>query len=268
MTSSFVFVVVTFAVSWLLWLAAAASLGWDLSLRSGYVPVGMSLYLIGVYAPGLVAVALTAQAEGRAGVSALLRRMFIAAVPARFYLFAFGYFVAIKLGVAVLHRATIGSWPAFAPESWLLMLASVVFSTPFQAGEEIGWRGYLLPRLSDRVGLRAASLIVGLVWACWHLPFFFIAGGDKSGQPFAPYLLGVTALSVSMAWLYWKTRGSLLLTMVMHATVNNMNLVPSPASASTNVFALEAPFVAWATVALLWAGAVFFLGSMRNARVG
>ena len=111
-------------------------------------------------------------------------------------------------------------------------------------------------------------MIVGLVWACWHLPFFFIAGGDKSGQPFAPYLLGVTALSVSMAWLYWKTRGSLLLTMVMHATVNNMNLVPSPASASTNAFALEAPFVAWATVALLWAGAVLFLGSMRNARVG
>ena len=260
------FVVVTFVASWLLWLAAAAALDWDLSLRSGYAAVGISLYLTGVYAPALVAVALTAQGEGRAGVSALLRRVFIAAVAPRFYLFAVGYFVAIKLGVAVLHRAVTGSWPAFAPEWWLLMLASVAFSAPFQAGEEIGWRGYLLPRLSDRVGLRAASLIVGLVWACWHLPFFFIAGGDKSGQPFTPYLLGVIALSVSMAWLYWKTRGSLLLTMVLHASVNNMNVVPTPASAPVSVFALQASFVAWGTVALLWAGAAFFLWSMRDVR--
>ena len=54
------------------------------------------------------------------------------------------------------------------------MLAAVAVSTPWQAGEEIGWRGYLLPRLSGRVGLPAASLIVGVIWACWHLPFFFI----------------------------------------------------------------------------------------------
>ena len=256
------FVVLTFVASWLLWLAAAAMLDWDFSLRSGYAAIGMAFYLLGVYAPALVAIALTAYADGRPGVAALLRRILLAAVPIRFYLFAIGYFAAIKLGVALLHRAALGSWPAFAEDSWWILLVSLALSAPFQAGEEIGWRGYLLPRLSERAGLRAASLIVGTVWACWHLPFFFIAAGDQSGQPFAPYLLSVTALSVAMAWLYWRTNGSLLLTMVMHASINNLNLVPTPASAPANVFALEAPFVGWATVALLWIGALYFLSDL------
>ena len=264
MKLTFAFVVLTFAASWLLWLAAAATLGWDFSLLSGPVAVGGPLYLLGVFAPAFVAVAVTAHAEGRAGVSSLLRQMIPAAVSVRWYAFAVGYFAAIKLGVAFLHRAAIGSWPAFTQESWLVMLAAVAFSTPWQAGEEIGWRAYLLPRLSGRVGLPAASLIVGVIWACWHLPFFFFAGADKSGQPFAPYLLGVIALSVAMAWLYWRTGGSLLLTMVMHAAVNNLNFVPTPVSTSTHVFAVRASFVAWGTAALLWLGALFFLFAMRK----
>jgi membrane protease YdiL (CAAX protease family) len=244
------FVVLTFVASWLLWLPG----------------VDGPLYLVGVFAPAFVAVALTAHAEGQGGVSALLRQMILVDVPARWYLFAVGYFAAIKLGVALVHRAVIGAWPAFTQESWLLMLAAVAISTPVQAGEEIGWRGFLLPRLSARVGLPAASLIVGVIWACWHLPFFFLGGADKSGQPFVPYLLGGTALSVAMAWLYWRTNGSLLLTMLMHAAVNNLNFVPTPLSQSTSVMALRATFVTWASVALLWIGAVFFLFAMWRDR--
>jgi len=248
--SGAVFVLLTFAASWLVWL----------------VTIGGPFYLLGVYAPAFVALALTAYSGGRAAVSALLHRMAIVSVPARWYLFAVGYFAAIKIGVALLHRVALGTWPAFAPEPWFLMLAGVAISTPFQAGEEIGWRGYLLPRLTMRVGLPVASLIVGVVWACWHLPLFFVAGADTSGQPFAPYLLSVTALSVAMAWLYWRTDGSLLLTMLMHAAVNNLNLVPAPRATATHVFALSASFVAWATAALLWAGAAGFLIAMRLDR--
>ena len=264
MRSPAAFVVLTFAVSWLLWIAAAATMGWDFSLRSGAAAIGGALYLLGVWAPALVAVALTAHADGRAGVSALLRRMLPGSVQARWYLFAVGYFAAIRLGVALMQRTIVGHWPAFNPEPWFLMVAAVPFSTPMQAGEEVGWRGYLLPKLSTRVGLSAASLMVGVIWACWHLPFFFVAGADKSGQPFLPYLLSVTALSVAMAWLYWRTQGSLLLTMLMHAAVNNMNPLSPPMATSASVFAIRASFVAWGTVALLWVGAVHFLYAMRG----
>ena len=257
----------TFAASWLLWLAAAATLGWDLSLQTGPVAVGVPLYLLGVFAPAFVALAMTAQSDGRAGVSALLRRILVASVHVRWYVFAVGYLPSIKLGVALLHRVAAGEWPAVSQESWLVMLMAVPFSTPSQAGEEIGWRGYLLPRLSVRCGLPVASLIVGVIWACWHLPFFFLAGTDKSAQPFVPYLMSVTALSVAMTWLYWNTGGSLLLTMVMHAAVNNLNLVPTPASAPGDVFTLNASFVAWGTTALLWIPATYFLFAMRAQKL-
>jgi len=175
---------------------------------------------------------------------------------------------AIKLAAALLLRVTTGAWPAFGQEPLYLMAIAIVFSTPVQAGEEIGWRGYALPHLSARIGLPGASIVVGIIWACWHLPFFFISGTDKSGQSFPVYLLSVTALSVAMAWLYWRTNGSLLLTMLMHAAVNNTkDIVPSAVSSATNAFSLSSSLVAWLTVAILWICAVYFLARMRRARL-
>jgi hypothetical protein len=266
MRSTVAFVVLAYAASWLLWIAAAATMGWDFSLQSGAAAIGGPLYLLGVWAPAFVALALTAYADGRAGVSALLGRMLMGSVQARWYLFAVGYFTAIKLGVALMQRVVVGEWPAFNPEPWFIMVAAVPLSTPMQAGEEVGWRGYLLPKLSARVGLPVASLVVGVIWASWHLPFFFVAGADKSGQPFLPYLLSGTALSVAMAWLYWRTQGSLLLAMLMHAAVNNLNPVVTPVSASTSVFAIRASFVSWGTVVLLWTCALCILFAMRGQR--
>lgn len=137
-----------------------------------------------------------------------------------------------------------------------------------QAGEEIGWRGYALPRLSAFLGLSGASIALGVIWAVWHLPFFFISGADKSGQSFPVYLLSVTALSVAMAWLYWRTNGSLLLTMLMHAAVNNTkDIVPSAVSAATNAFSLNSSRVAWLSVAILWICAAYFLFRMRGVKL-
>jgi len=257
------FVGLTFAMSWLLWVAAAAILNWDLSSTSGWVVFSGALYLVGVFAPAIVGLALTAQSGGAPAVMSLVRRILQWSVGGRWYLLAVGYFAAVKAGVAIVYRIIIGDWPAFSQIPWFVMLIAIPFSTPVQAGEEIGWRGYLLPRLSARIGLPAASLIVGIIWGCWHLPFFLVAGTDKSSQSFPAYVLGATALSVAMAWLYWRTRGSLLLTMIMHAAVNNTNLVPVAASTAASPFVLHASLVTWLTVALLWLGAAVFLVAMR-----
>src|SRR5262249_26933736 len=129
------------------------------------------------------------------------------------------------------------------------------------------WRGYALPRLSSCVGLPVASLILGIVWATWHLPFFLIGGVDKSNQTFPVYLLSTTALSVAMAWLYWRTNGSLLLTMLMHAAINNTNIVPTRAAASTSPWQLRASLTAWIATTLLWVCAGYFLVQMRQAKL-
>jgi membrane protease YdiL (CAAX protease family) len=254
----------TYVITWTCFIAAVAFSG---SLPSG-APLGPglnALILLGTFAPSLIALGLTARAAGGAGVRALLSRLFQWQVSARWYLFAVGYMAAIKLTVALVHRVATGAWPRFGDEPWYLMLAATVLSTVIggQAGEEIGWRGYALPRLAARFGLARASIILGMIWACWHLPLFFLPQADTYGQSFPVYLLQVTALSVGIAWLYWRTNGSLLLTMLMHSAINNTkDIVPSLATTGTTPFTLTASLVSWLTLALLWICAGYFLVRM------
>jgi membrane protease YdiL (CAAX protease family) len=224
-----------------------------------------ALFLLGTISPSLIALALTERAEGRATTLSLLSRVFQWRVSTRWYLFAIGFFPAIKVSVALVYRVATGAWPPFGQEPWYLMAAAIVFSTWVQAGEEIGWRGYALPRLSDRLGLAPASVMLGIIWASWHLPLFFVPNSSTFRQSFPLYLLQVTALSVAIGWLYWGTQGSLLLVMLLHAAVNNTkDIVPSAVPGATNAFALSTSLVAWLTVAFLWIAAAYFLVRMRN----
>lgn len=245
---------VTYIVTWTSFIAAAAP---ALAGLRGL------LFLLGTFAPSLVALWLTARADGKAEALALLRRLLEWRVGARWYVFAAGYMAAIKLAVALVHRVATGAWPHFGGEAWYVIMAAIFLSTPAQAGEEIGWRGYALPRLAARLGLARGSALLGPIWACWHLPLFFLPGIDKSGQSFPVYLLQVTALSVAMAWLYGHTNGSLLLAMLMHSAVNQTkDIVPSAVPGATNSFALSTSLVAWLSVALLWVCAGYFLVRM------
>jgi CAAX protease family protein len=253
----------TYAATWICWTAAGAISRGRLTVAPALQALAGALFLLGTFAPGLVALALTERAEGRAATQALLRRVFQWRVSARWYVFAVGYIPAVKLSVALVHRVATGAWPRFGQEPWYLMAAAIVFSTWVQAGEEIGWRGYALPRLSGRFGLAPASVILGTIWASWHLPLFFVPASNTFGQSFPVYLLQVTALSVAAAWLYWRTEGSLLLVMLLHAAANNTkDIVPSAVPGAANPFALSTSLVAWLTVAFLWMAAAYFLVRM------
>jgi membrane protease YdiL (CAAX protease family) len=257
------FFALTYLVTWICWGASVAiSHG---AAPAGPIPAALAggVFLLGTFAPALVALALTERAEGRAATRALFHRIFRWQVSARWYLFAAGYIAAIKLAAALVYRLVTGVWPPFGQQPWVLMAAAVLVSTWVQAGEEIGWRGYALPRLAERFGLASASVILGILWACWHLPIFFLPESDTFGQSFPLYLIQVTALSVAMAWLYWRTEGSLLLVMLLHAAINNTkDIVPSALPGATNSFSLTASLVGWITVALLWIMAVYFLARM------
>lgn len=251
------FFVLTYAVTWSFFFAVAA-----FGIPAGS-PLGTLLVLAGAFAPSVVALGLTARGEGSSGVRALVSRVVRWRVGARWYLFAAGYIVAVKLAAALVHRLSLGEWPRFGHDPWFAIPAAIVFSTPFQAGEEIGWRGYALPRLAERLGLARASVLLGLIWAFWHLPQFFIPESDTYGQSFFVYVMQVTALSVALAWLYARTRGSLLLVMLLHSAVNNAkDVVPSAQPGATHAFDLNASPVAWITVTLLWVCAAYFLVRM------
>jgi len=259
--------VLTFAFTWTFFITAA--------VLSASVPAGASpgpgilaLVLLGTFGPAIVAVGLSARAEGAHGVRALLAPMFRWRVPARFYLFAMSFMIAIKLAFALVYRAINHAWPPFGAGRVFLLLAAALFSTAVggQSGEEVGWRGYALPRLAARFGLGAASILLGVIWAVWHLPLFYLHGVDTYGQSFAAYLLSVIAFSVVIAWLYWRTGGSLLLTMLMHAAINNTkDIVPAVPRTPMNPLHPSATAATWITIALLWIAAGYCLVRMRRA---
>lgn len=250
----------SFLLAWMWWIAVAAVTAPSLSPA-----IRGLLFLPGTFAPGIVAIWLTMRADGAAGTRTLVSRLRETNVRVRWYVFAVGYMAAVKLAAAVAHRTITGVWPLFGQQSWYLLLAAVAFSTPFQAGEEIGWRGYALPRLASRIGLALGSVVLGVIWAFWHLPLFFIPWTDNARESFPLYVLSVTALSVAMAWLYGHTRGSLLLAMIMHAAINNTTgIVPSIAPDATNPLSGGPSMMAWLTSTVLWAGAAYFLARMSR----
>ncbi|HEX6250659.1 MAG TPA: CPBP family intramembrane glutamic endopeptidase [Gemmatimonadaceae bacterium] len=248
----------TFTTSWTLWLLAAMATTETVGFNKAL------FFLPGTVAPAVVALWLNSRT---ARPDALWARLFEWQVSGRYYLFAISYIIAAKLTAAMLYRGLVGQWPAFGPMPLYLLLFATLVSTPVQAGEEIGWRGYALPRLAARAGLPAASLVLGAIWALWHLPLFLMSGTDSTGQPFLLFTLAVIAVSVAMTWLYVRAEGSLLLVMLMHAAINNTTgVVPSSRTVPGSVFGLTAPLMAWLTIVVLWIGAAFLLA--RLARTG
>src|SRR5262245_22899698 len=246
------FLVLTFAGTWTCFIAAAVLSG-RLSPIAGPASGLGALIFLGTITPSLIALALTGRAEGRAGIRALLKRILQWRVGAPYYVFAVSYMAAVKLMAALAHRLVTGSWPRFWEEAWYVMAGAILISTWVQAGEEIGWRGYTLPRLAARWGLATASIVLGVIWALWHLPLFYVHGADTYGQSFAAYLLQVVAISIAMAWLYERTHGSLLLVMLMHASINNTKgIVPTIPRLPADPLWPGASLLAWLTAGALW----------------
>ncbi len=87
-------------------------------------------------------------------------------------------------------------------------------------GEEIGWRGFALPRLRARLGGLAASLVLGVIWAAWHLANGILPGLDLYWSAFHLFALFVVAQTVLFTWIATHTRGSVLLAWIFHASIN------------------------------------------------
>ena len=87
-------------------------------------------------------------------------------------------------------------------------------------GEELGWRGYALPRLLRRFTPFIASLVLGVIWGLWHFPSFFMSGVPQSSLSISLFLPGAVCLSVLVTWLFIHTNGSVLITVMFHFMVD------------------------------------------------
>ena len=106
----------------------------------------------------------------------------------------------------------------FAPE---FSLAFLVFFLIYNGlGEEVGWRGYALPRLQKKFGSLAGSVILGFFWALWHIPLFIVPGSSQYGSSLPGYIWLLVCWSVIMTVLVYKAGGSVWVAIIFHETIN------------------------------------------------
>ena len=242
----------TFALTW------AAMVTW---LRGGGEDIPWF-----TFGPMVTALIVTALVGGKDGLKALLRRQVQWRVSIGWYVVAIGLPIALEL-VTVALNVALGAhapaWEGMRPWPTILGMTALymVFSGPL--GEELGWRGFALPRLLERFaahpyGALIASLILGVIHAAWHLPMFLV------GEMDVPSILGTIIGAVLVTWLVQHTQGSVLLAVLFHAANQNSGRFLSPLFAGADVIQQHwLKLVVWAIAAIV---IVIVAGPARLAR--
>ena len=225
------FFALTYAVSWGLWLPVV--LGYSGPLRE-------PLFVAGIFGPAIAGIGTTWLLGERVGE--WLRAAFRWRVPARWWAVALAVPVALTLTASAAyallgHDVDWGLLPArLAAYGPALAVAAVIGG----GQEELGWRGFALPRLEARFGPAGGTLVLGGAWALWHLPIIAADPDFQHGLGLGALLpvIGLTALSVVgyafvLSWVFNRT-GSVLVAALLHGGFNTANgsLVPLAAGAA------------------------------------
>lgn len=225
----FSYFVVAFGFSWLIEVPVA--LAAQRAIAPFPAPVVAIAIIAATFGPMLGAFVVTALIEGWTGVAGLLRRFVRWRVGVLWYAFVLvGIPLIVLLGAVLVPGAL--SW--FDPSAVALAAYPMAFALTLllggPLGEEPGWRGFALPRLQQRHGPLWGSLILGAVWAAWHLPLFWSGvWTPPTGANIVMFGAMIIALTVIMTWVFNHVGGSLLIMILMHASFNTFaNRVAAP----------------------------------------
>ena len=217
------FVILNYAITFLFRVPLAAS-------TAGIIPVAVprGFQFMGDFGPLLAALLLTRLLEGRAGIKKLCLRVVQWRVAAVWYLIALSGTLALFSLAAIIGAFVFGApapnlilfghWeelPGLHPiATWIFLIFTIGL------GEEVGWRGFMLPKLQTVVSALTASVLVGMAWTFWHLPNFvfdpqFASWGLSFRLGFGFFLI---CSAIIYTWLYNSTRGSLLIPILFHGT--------------------------------------------------
>jgi membrane protease YdiL (CAAX protease family) len=186
-------------------------------LMIALIPVSFAFALLALFGPALAAVIVSYLTEGSGGVGSLFAQLKIWRVGAVPYVLAIGVPLLVAVGAQVIHAIAFGGQigvPSGTELPLIAVLAVLVI------GEEIGWRGFALPRLQQKFSSVFTSLILGVAWAAWHLANGTIPGLQHYWTGFPAFLLFVVGQTFFFTWLWNRSGGSLLLAWLLHASIN------------------------------------------------
>jgi membrane protease YdiL (CAAX protease family) len=244
------FFVLTYVVSWAIWGTLAAT---ETSIAT---PLGGMLNVVATAGPTIAAL-LVAVLIGGETLGRLLSGFSLRLATARWIALAVLLplaLITIAIGLSVVGMGgatpliTAGVLGAIGAE-WLRV---VLLGGPLE--EELGWRGFALPRLQLRWSAWNAALLLGLLCGLWHLPLYLVpgtgqfesvAGDPAAGVPLiAAFVLWTIGLSVVFAWLFNASHGSLIVVILFHASVNTGSFIPG-AVASTGAASMIYALLTW-----------------------
>lgn len=188
--------------------------------------VGFSFMLLGAFGPMISSLINSKLKYGKGAALSHIKKAFDFRGFAQWFLVPvvlYGFAALAAWLISALFKEPPLTSPLNPP--WLL-LPYIIFIMYIGGGqEEFGWRGFALDRLLARYNDIGSSLILGILWSCWHIPLWFIAGSPQIYLPFPAFLLIQTSLSVIMTWIYIESRGSLMISMWCHTVSNVLNVV-------------------------------------------
>lgn len=213
-----------YGISWLLWAPL-----WLPALGVDVLPVVPFHHALGALGPIVAAFLVSAREAGPAGPGDLLRRLalwrgrlvwVLVALTGPLALVALAVGVASVFGGEGVSLAGLGRSREFPQFSALGFFAYNLFT--FGYGEEVGWRGFALPRLQSRHSAWAATVLLTLGWAFWHTPLFFYRPGYTSmgAAGIAGWFFSLLTGAVLLTWLYNESRGSILVVALFHAAID------------------------------------------------
>lgn len=231
------FYVLAFTFSWLGWVPQALH-------ERGLFPFTSSLLgLLGGVGPTLAAVIVTTILREKDGIRKLFAPLFWLRASPWWYLFTFGFW-GVVAGVALGVGAAFGqALPALGQLAWGSLPFIFVTMLLSNVWEEIGWRGFALPRLLEKRPAWQVVLIMGLLWSLWHLPLMLNPASPMASLPWYGEILFSLSLTVLYTWLYLNTGRSLFFVSVFHALSNTV----AAALLELGVFASSYLFVVGAT---------------------
>jgi len=209
------------------------------------------------WVPAIAALLAAALTGGRGALRELGSRLVRWRVGWQWYLVVILGPAAFSLAVAGVYTLLGGSWSEAAPPALLegpllfLPLFLLILTLTDGLGEELAWRGFALPRLLTRYNALVASVVLGVIWALWHLPLVWTEGNAMYQQPVWLLLVDITAKSVLFTWVFLHTRGSVLIAMLFHGATNLFLVSPDVASTGDLTLPLLAAVAKWALVVVL-----------------
>lgn len=256
MTSSLkrlvIFFALTFAGSWTCWLLVPM-----VKDASNYA--SSALFILGGFGPSLAAFTVIGITGGRSELRAWLTRCLQWRGNGGWMTLAFLSPLAALTLAAAIHMALGGSLPASPAMGHIVLLIAnfgLVFFVGGPLGEELGWRGYALPAMQERLGWRATSLVLGAIWGVWHLPLFLIAGSSQNQGSLLAFFVLIVATSVFYTWLFNRSAGSVVPALMLHTASNSWpSVVPIlPSDAVQRPYLLVVGLVVTAAMWLLLRG--------------